>query len=162
MGNWGRKCLVDFNAWKTQLVSFDQPNNSKPIYVKMNGFVLEQKQSFKMLRFYFSSKLDLGSYIVSIAKTASKEIGALFLCMKCVFPEVALYLFKSTMRPCSFYLDILDKVQKQVCRTVCPSLTASLEPTSHHRNVANLSLSYRYYFSTCSSELAELVPFPHS
>ena len=30
------------------------------------------------------------------------------------------------------------------------------------RNVASLSLFYRYYFGRCSSELAELVPLPYS
>ena len=44
---WGRKWLVDFNAGKTQLVSFDQSNNSGAVDVKMNGPVLEEKSSFK-------------------------------------------------------------------------------------------------------------------
>ena len=43
----------------------------------MDGSVLEEKLSFKMLEFTFSSKLDWGSYIISITKTASKEIGVL-------------------------------------------------------------------------------------
>ena len=30
----------------------------------------------------------------------------------------------------------------------------------HRRNVASLSLFYRYYFGRCSSELAQLVPIP--
>ena len=47
-----------------------------------------------MLGLTFSSKLDWGSYIVSIAKTASKKIGALIHSIKFVSPEVALYLIK--------------------------------------------------------------------
>ena len=49
-----------------------------------------------------------------------------------------------------------------ICRIVGPSLAASLEPLAHRRNVASLSLFYRYYFRRCSSELAQLVllPFP--
>ena len=39
---------------------------------------------------------------------------------------------------------------------------ASLEPLAHPRNVASLSLFYRYYFGRCSSELAQLVPLPYS
>ena len=31
---------------------------------------------------------------------------------------------------------------------------------AHHRNVASLSLSYRYYFGRCSSELAQLAQLP--
>ena len=41
--DWGRKWLVDFNAGKTQLVSFDQSNNTGAIDVKMDGSVLEEK-----------------------------------------------------------------------------------------------------------------------
>ena len=142
--DWGRKWLVDFNAGKTQLVSFDRSKNTGAIDVKMDGSVLEEKTSFKMLGLTFSSKLDLGSYIVSIAKTASKKIGALIHSMKFLSPEVALYLYKSTIRPCmeycchvwagapSCYLELLDKLQRWICRTVGPLLAASLEPLPHH------------------------------
>ena len=93
--DWGKKWLVDFNAGKTQLVSFDQKNGS--IDVKMDGSVLEKKSYFKMLGLIFSSKLDWSSYIIAIAQTASKKIGALICSMKFLPPEVALYLYKSTM-----------------------------------------------------------------
>ena len=33
---------------------------------------------------------------------------------------------------------------------------------AHRRNVASLSLFYRYYFGRCSSKLVELVPLPYS
>ena len=101
--DWERKWLVNFNAGKTQLVSFDRSNNTGAIDVKMDGSVLEEKSSFKMLGLTFSSKLDWGSYIISIAKTASKKIGALIRSLKFLSPEVALYLYKSTIRPCIEY-----------------------------------------------------------
>ena len=41
--DWCRKWLVDFNAGKTQLISFDQSNNFGVIDVKMDGSVLEEK-----------------------------------------------------------------------------------------------------------------------
>ena len=59
----------------------------------MDGSVLEEKSSFKMLGLTFSSRLDRGSYIISVAKTASKKIGALIISMKFLSPEVALYLY---------------------------------------------------------------------
>ena len=59
--NWGRKRLVDFDNGKTQLVSFDCSNNTGAIDVKMDGSVLEEKSSFKILGLTFSSKLDWGS-----------------------------------------------------------------------------------------------------
>ena len=134
---------------------------------------LRKKTSFKVLGLAFSSKLYWGSYIVSMAKTASKKIGALIRSMKFLSPEVALYLYKSTIRPCmehcchvwagapSCYLELLNKLQKRICRTVSPSLAGSIEPLTHRRNVASLSLFYRYYFGRCSSELAELVLLPY-
>ena len=140
----------------------------------MDGSVLEERSSFKMLGLTFFSKLDCGSYIISMAKTASKKTGALIRSMKFLSTEVTLYLYKSTIGPCmeycchvwagapSCYLELLDKLQKRICRTVGPSLAASVEPLTHRRNVASLSLFYRYYFGRWSSELAELVPLPYS
>ena len=140
----------------------------------MDGSVLGEKPSFKMLGLTFSSKLDWGSYIISIAKTTSKKIGALICSIKFLPPEVALYLYKSTIRPCmeycchvwagapSCYLELLGKLQKRICRIIGPSLAASLEPLAHCQNVASLSLFYRYYFGRYSSELAQLVPLRFS
>ena len=126
-----------------------------------------------MLGLTFSSKLDWGSYIISIAKTASKKIGALIRSMKFLSPEVALYLYKPIIHPfmeyCCYvgagapscYLELLDKLQKQICRTVGPSLSASLVPLAYRQNVASLSLFYRYSLSICSSVLAQLGPLPY-
>ena len=51
----------------------------------------------------------------------------------------------------SCHLKLLDKLQKRICRTVGPSRATSLEPLAHLRNVASLSLFYRYFFGRCSS-----------
>ena len=86
----------------------------------------------------------------------------------------ALYIYKSTIRPCmeycchvwsgapSCYLELFEKLQKRIRRIVAPSLAASLEPLAHHQNVASWSLFYMYYFGRCSSELAKLVALPFS
>ena len=78
-------------------------------------------------------------------------------------PEVALYLCKSTIHPSmkyccqvragvpTCYLALLDKLQKQICRTLDPSLATSLERLAYCQNVASLSLFYNYYFVWCSS-----------
>ena len=87
---WGRNWLVNFNAGKTQLISFDWPKNIRAIDVKMDGYVLMEKSTIKMLELTFSFKLDWGSYIISTAKTASKKIGALVRSIKFLSPEVAL------------------------------------------------------------------------
>ena len=94
--------------------------------------------------------------------------------MKFLSPEFALYLYKSTIRPCieycchvwsgtpGCYLKLLDRLQNRICRTVGPSFAASLEPLAHCRNVASSSLFYRCYFGRSSSELVQLVPLPYS
>ena len=61
--------------------------------VKMDGSLLEQKSSFEILGLAFSSKLDWGSYIISIANTASKKIGALIPFVEFLSPEVAHCIF---------------------------------------------------------------------
>ena len=103
----------------------------------MDGSVLEEKSSFKMLGLTFFPKLDWHSYIFSVAKTAFRKIGALIRSMKCLSPEVGLYLYKSTIGPCieycchvwvdgpSCYLELLDNLPKmdmqdRWCFTCCP------------------------------------------
>ena len=80
----------------------------------------------------------MGFCIISIAKTASKKIGALIRSMQFLSLEVALYFCKSAIRFCMeycchvlagalvCYLEMLDKLQKRAC----------------HRSVASLSLFY--------------------
>ena len=79
-----------FQCWKNS-TSFDS-DNTGAIDVKMNGSVLEENSSFKMLELTFSSKLDWGSCIICLSKTASKKIGSVIRSMAFLFPEVALYL----------------------------------------------------------------------
>ena len=116
----------------------------------MDRSAFEEKSSFKMLELTSFSKLDWGSY-------ASKKIGALICSMKFLSPEVNLYLYKSTILLCMNYccpilangpiccLELLDKLQKQICRIVIPSLSASLETLAHPQNVGSFSLFFRYW-----------------
>ena len=82
------------------------------------------------------------------------KIGALIHFVKFLSREVALYLYKSTIRTCmeycchiwdgapSCYLELLDNLQKRMCRTVGPSCAASLKCGKLK------SFLYSYYFST--------------
>ena len=83
--DWDRKWLVHFNAGQMQLVSFYWSNNTGAIDMKMDGSVFEEKLLFKMLGLTFSSKLHCSLYIVSIAKTVSKKIGALICSIQFLF-----------------------------------------------------------------------------
>ena len=72
--------------------------------------------------------------------------------MKLLSPEVALYLYKSTICACkdyfchvwagapSCYFELLDNLQKRICRTIGPALAAFLEALAHHPNVTSLSI----------------------
>ena len=118
--------------------------------------------------------MDWCSYIDVIAKTASKKIGALIRSIKITSPGVALNLYKSARSPCMEYccyvwigatgccLELLDKLQRWICRAVGPSLAASLEPLAYRWLVVSLSFFFRCYFCRCSFELAKLVPLHYS
>ena len=62
---WGSTWLVDLTAGKTQVVLFLQSNNVK-IDMEMDGSVLEERSSVKISVLSFSSKLEWGSYIISV------------------------------------------------------------------------------------------------
>ena len=74
-----------------------------------------------MLGLTFLSKLDWGSYIISIAKAAPKKIGALIYSLKFLSHELALYIYKSTIHPCIEY----EKCS-QLNSSKCSQLNSSL------------------------------------
>ena len=140
----------------------------------MDGSVLEEKNSLKMLGLTFSSKLDWSSYIISLLlKVSPRNLEPWFILWSFFFlrlPYVSIKLHHTPMYGillsclswCSCcYLESLDKLQKRICKTVGLSLAASLEPLAHCRSVAKLSLFYRYYSSRSSSEPAVLVQLPY-
>ena len=111
----------------------------------MDGSVLEDKSSFKMLGLTFSSK---ESVILSLlVKLPPRKLEPWFILWS-LFLLRLLCIYKSTIWPCIEYcwhfwaaahscvLELLDKLQKWICRTVGRSLAASLEPLAQCRNVA--------------------------
>ena len=87
----------------------------------MDGPVLEEEAS-KMLGLSFFSKLDWGSYIISVAKTASRKIGATIHSMKFISHKVRI----SINLPYCFAWNTIVMSRLLLCRTVGPSLAASL------------------------------------
>ena len=55
-------------------------------------------------------------------------------------------------------LHLLDRIQKRICVAIGYPLASKLDSLSHRRNVASLSLFYRYFHGHCSAELTQLVP----
>ena len=78
--------------------------------------------------------------MISITKTASKEIGAFIRSMKFLSPDVLLYLYKSTIHLCmkycchiwagapSCYLELLDKFQNRYAGLLVLHLLPLLNP----------------------------------
>ena len=159
----GQEVACWFQCWKNSFRSTDLITLVLLMWKWLS--VLEEKSSFKKLGWHFLPNW-IGALTLSLLlELPSKKIGALIRSTKFRSPEVALYLYESTIRPCmeycchfwagvsSCYLKLLDELQKRVCRTVGSSLAASLEPLAHRRNVASLSLFYSYYFGRFSFEL---------
>ena len=97
-------------------------------------------------------------------------VGSLYRTRKYLTPSAILYLYKSQIRPRMEYcchiwagaaqssLACLDRVQNRLQNLVGSDLFTTLQPLSHRRNVASLTLLYRYFHGKCSVELHSLVP----
>ena len=70
---WSRNWLVDLIARKTQLVLFDRSKNNGSIDLKMDGSILVEKSSFKMLGLTFSFKLDLALAVSLLLKLPPRK-----------------------------------------------------------------------------------------
>ena len=143
--DWVKKWLLDFNTGKTQLVWFDPSNNNGMVLLRWKWMGLFLRKNHLLKYWGWLSLLNwIGALTLSLLKLLS--------------PEVALYLYKSTILPCmeycchiwpgapNCYMELLYKLQKWICRTVGCSLAAS------RQNMASLSLFYRDYFSRCSCQ----------
>merc|ERR1711942_167742 len=131
---------------------------------------LTESSSFRLLGLTFSNDLTWGDYIKSVAKLASMKVGSLVSARGFLSNEAILYIYKSVIRPsmeyCSHiwagapakYLSMLDRIQKRIVNLVGPELGSVLHSLSHRRNVASLSLFYKYFHQQCSRELFDLVP----
>ena len=172
--DWGRKWLADSNAGKTQMVLFDQSSNAEVIHVKIYGPVLEEKSSREMLGLT-SIPNWIGALTLSLLlKSISMKFGALTCSMKFLCPKVTLYLYQSTIQPCmeycchvlagapSCFLELLDKLQKQISRTVGPLLAACLWTFGLLSKCRQYKFFYNHYFDRSSSELTQQIQFPYS
>ena len=140
--DWGRNWIVGFNAEKTQLLSFDRSNNTGATDVKWMGLFLRKNHLLKMLGLTFSSKVDWGSYIISIAKTASEKIGAFISSMK--FLLLRLFsIYKSAIRSwmeycCHVWAGGSSSCKNRYAVLLVPNLLPLLNSLAHRRNAASL------------------------
>ena len=91
-----------------------------------------------------------------LLKLPTGKLGLWFILRSFILPNLLWYSILLCMEyychvwagAPSCYLELLDKLQKRICRTVGPSLAASLEPLAHGRNVASLSLFLSLFYRT--------------
>ena len=168
---WGQQWLVSFNSSKTKSIRHTRSRDTSDLFdLQMCDTTLDEQQSISLLGLTVSRDLSWKKYLQSVCKQASQRIGCLYRACRFLHPEVVLYLYKSTVRPLmeycchlwagapSTHLSPLDKVERRVKNLVGPKLFQKLQPLSERRDVASLSLFYRYYFGRCSSELSLCVP----
>ena len=106
--------ILQTGAGSGLLISVLEKLVTGAIDVKMD--VLEEKSSFQILGFSFSSKLVCGSYIVSVFKTVFEKIGVLIHSIKFFSP--VLYLYKSTIW---LYVDtaVMSELVLQAAKWIC-------------------------------------------
>ena len=96
-------------------------------------------------------------------------VGSFYRSLNFLSAPSILYLYKSQIRPTLEYCcylwagashrsrSALDSVQHRLKGLVGPELYSTLQPLSHRRNAATISLFYRYFHGKCSTELHSLV-----
>ena len=139
----------------------------------MNGDKLDTTASFTQLGLSPSSNLTWKTHIHSLAKHASQKLGFLARVRGFFSSSHLLSIYKSHVRPfleyCSHVwcgaqkstLCLLDNFQSTAIRLINnPNLTKSLQPLSHRRLVADLSIYYRYLNGHCSHEIRDIIPVP--
>lgn len=171
IAEWGTSNLVKFNRSKTQSTPFSLKKTLFNPKLNFDSGALVTGDSLSMLGLTFHTDLTWKIHITSLAKAASKKLGVLFR-FRNYFNSRQLYtLYIGTIRPCMEYcshiwgsspgVELLDRVESKAFRLISsPPLTDPLPSLSLRRDVASLSLFYRYYFGRCSTELHNCIPTP--
>ena len=162
-----------FNASKTQFLHMTTRRGDLPLDYNLffDNTKLEPSPNLNILGVSFSPNLSWKEHIVSLAKSASRRLGVLGRLREFYTPSQLLSVYKGQVRPCMEYAShiwggsshtrMLDRVESRAMRLInSRPLTDSLQSVSDRRQVASLSLYYRYYNNHCSAEVAQRVPPP--
>ena len=162
--------MVNFNDLKTQFTVISLAKNSDNIQINFKDSVIRPTTAFHLLGLTISYNLSWKPHIQQIAKSASAKLGILYRCRPFFTCEQLLRIYKGLIRPCLEYCShvwggssstyLLDRVESKAFRLINAPLTSQLPPLKLRRDVASLSLFYRYYFGRCSEELNYCVPGP--
>ena len=170
ISNWGRANLVKFNASKTQFLHLSTRHNLPDNYpLFFNDTQLSPSSTLNILGLSFTKNLNWKTHISSLAKTASMKLGVLCRLHQFFSPYQLLTLYRGLIRPCMEYAShvwggsthtaLLNRVESKAFRLInSPPLTDCLQSLKHRRNVASLSIFYRYFHGYCSSDFANCMP----
>ena len=172
ISDWGRRNLVSFNASKTQFLHLSTRHNlpdSYPLF--FNDTQLSPSSTLDILGLSFTKSLNWKFHISSLAKAASQKLGVVWRLRPFFSPPQLLALYRGLIRPCMEYAchvwggsthsALLNRVESKAFRLInSPPLTDSLDTLLHRRNVASLSIFYRYFHGNCSHDLANCMPPP--
>ncbi len=165
--DWGGRNLESFNASKTQFLHLSTRHNlpnSCPLFfdnkqVTLNILGLSNTQNLKWKLY------------ISLTKSAPSKLGVLYLLRQCLSPAQLMSIYRGLVRTRMEYASLvwggsthtalLERVESKALRLISsPSSTDNLLPLKSRRQVASLSILYRYFHSDCSSELANYMPLP--
>ena len=162
-----------FHCLKTLLVLFDRSNNFHAIDARMDGSVLKEKSSFRLLR-PLSLLNWIGALTLSLLlKLPPRKLETRFVLWSFFLLRLPFISLNQPYRLTwntavmsrqvllTANLDMLDKLQKQICRTGSEIVNLSWAFGSMLK-CSQFKSFHRYYFGRVSSELAELVPLPYS
>ena len=171
INEWGVHNLVTFNANKTKYIQFSNRNNNDDSLIIFNNTNIPKSENIDILGVTLTENLSWTPYVKSIAKKASRKMGLLYRVRKFFTDEQLSTIYKSHVRSqleyCSplwsgcgtVVLRQLDKIQNRAIRLINnPIITSEFPHLSVRRDVASLSLLYRYYHNKCSTELSQIVP----
>ena len=172
ISDWGNRNLVNFNSSKTQFMHLTLRRNIPDNYpLQFDNTPLTPSPSLNILGISYSQDLNFKDHVISLVKSASKKLGVLSRLRNFFNPTQLLTLYRGLIRPCmeynshvwggSTHTALLNRVESKAFRLInSRPLTDSLQPLSLRRNVASLSLFYRYYHGHCSFELLNSIPPP--
>ena len=168
---WGEQNLVKFNNTKTQLCTISIRRSKNPHSININGNTLKECEKVRLLGVEVCSGLKWNEHIQQLASSAAKKLGFLNRCRKYFTSRQVLQIYKSFIRPCMEYcsqvwggaarttLKMLDSVQKRAIKIIRnPQITKDLDTLQHRRDVADLSVFYKYYHGRCSDEIKSVMP----
>ena len=170
ISDWGKRNLVSFNASKTQFLHLSTRQTLPDAYnLSFDNTQLPLSPTLNILGLSFTQNLNWKLHISSLAKTASSRLGVLYRLQHFFTPSQMLTIYKGLVRPCmeyachvwggSTHTALLNRVEAKAFRLIrSPPLTDCLPLLNVRRNVASLSIFYRYFHANCSSELANCMP----